>query len=80
MNIFLVSKIAKNGSPTVSRYIYAKNSEEATSIYREELGIPSEIAIVTNTIFTSGMLLANRDTPTRVRNGIHIFSSLPRNL
>lgn len=74
MNIFLVSKIAKNGSPTVSRYIYAKDSQEAEDIYRRELGTPTSTAIVINTITTSGVLLANRDTPTRIRNSVKIFN------
>ena len=73
MHIFLVSRIAKNGSSVISRYIYANDSQEAEEIYRKQMNIASECALSISTINSSGMLLANRDTPDKLRNRVKIY-------
>lgn len=75
MNIFLVSKVAGNGSELLSRYIYAKDSQEAEEIYRKQMQVNSSYTLSISTISSSGMLLANQDMPNRLRNRVKIYSN-----
>lgn len=74
MNIFLVSKVSGSGSELLSRYIYAKDSQEAEEIYRKQMQVNSDYTLSISTINSSGMLLANRDTPSRLRNRVKIHT------
>lgn len=75
MNIFLVSKVSGSGSELLSRYIYAKDSQEAEEIYRNQMQVNSDYTLSISTISSSGMLLANQDMPNRLRNRVKIYSN-----
>lgn len=75
MHIFLVSKIAKNSTSVNSRYIYANDSDEAEEIYRSLMHFDKECTLSISTIGYSGMLLANRDAPDRLKSSVKIYTN-----
>lgn len=75
MYIYLIAKHCKNGANIKFRCIYAPNKRTAIAIYRNLMHEP-EVELYCERATTSGMLLARRDYPWRIRNSLQLIPPL----